>query len=311
MTIQRINLWKCLAAVLAAACLSAPSRSQNAERFAPPTDQESAIFRAVLGRLKEPANAERMPVPVPDVLRSLTQEVVRTFPGTASSRYKRVTIRIQTRHVHWDPAAANASMGEHSSGLYVWNWKLVARRAGDGREVVVTAHNVVMIDPTPMDPNEKDTLGRMANEALLYHEFLHGQLAINAMNDPRWRATMLETATFDITARDPGHVVIRNLERDYLVSRGETYAYTIAPSNGAGDDPGAFRIAAGRMPRDYSGRVNMKYRVTAASNVTDVRLELGREGAQRGRVAIRGRLIDPTKSGYFLALIDPLIRSVE
>ena len=273
-----------------------------------PTAAEQSILRTLLGRLRAPG-AHAPSLSVADTVRSLEGEVVKTFMPPAGTPYNRVTIRIRTRHARWQHDGGSKAWTRSADGTvgwYTWRWETSSAKTATGRHLTVTADNTLMLDPVFTASNERSVLGRLMNEVLLYHELLHGQLLMNAMDTPQWRERLCRTGAFDASARDTDHAVIRGLEREFLLRRAGINAITVAPSP---QGKGSFTIEVTRVPTGFEGKVSMAYQLVADSNVRDLRLELPRRGADAGKVIIRGEFIDPRLGGFFLATLEHRARA--
>ncbi len=165
--------------VLTVAYASAPTTSfALSQQTRYPSEREQQIFGSILHRLQR--NAPAMPIAINEALRSLEEPVSKTFSCPVESAVESVDVRIETRHVSWDDRLAV----EHSMGTYYWNVEMVS----DSKRVEITARNWVMIDPHSTGIREAAFMtGAVTNEALLYHEMLHGQLLISAMETAAWQ----------------------------------------------------------------------------------------------------------------------------
>ena len=70
--------------------------------MADPTKQETDLWNAIVARIK--TKQSKWPTSITDVLDTFTQEVTKTVNCPAGSTTKKVTIKIKTKLVHWDPA---------------------------------------------------------------------------------------------------------------------------------------------------------------------------------------------------------------
>jgi len=168
------------ACVLVFAYASAPTTSfALPQEILRPGLRETEIVQSILGRLNR--NRIAMPIPVDDAVGSLDHEIVKRFDcSSTDANFDSVDVRVRTRHVGWNRRVAV----EHSMGTYYWNVEVVSR----DRHETIRAHNWLMIDPRSTGVREAAFgTGEVTNEALLYHELLHGQLLISAMDTPKWR----------------------------------------------------------------------------------------------------------------------------
>jgi hypothetical protein len=276
-----------------------------------PSAPEAAVLSQILSRLHAAGNASLVPINVDQAIGSLNGEVTKTFSGTSGSRYSRVTVRLRTRHTTWDPSLVSTQGGRPREpgavGWYMWRWQSQTTPTSRGLELTITANNLLMLDPEYTTPNEEDPLGRLANEALLYHELLHLQLVLNAMNEPAWGEALCRTGQFDITARDAEHTLIHTLERDYLALRGLGYSWLVAPGTLEPAGGKGFVLVVGDLPERHQGRVSARFRLIRDSNVKGLRVSLPQEGPYVGKVVIMGELLNTSRAGFFMADIEPAV----
>ena len=260
----------------------------------PPTQEE--IFGAKLTRLT--ANATSMPIPVNDVIDSLNKTVSKSFNCSGGSSVTKVMVNIATTVKDWDPKEAEKvknETGETPVGIYGWDasWQVV------GGVKTINATNWVMLDPNVTIPEENNPpLGPLADEGLLYHELLHGQLLINAMNTSAWQAEACN-CTFNLTPADASHVVIYPAVNSYLTNRAPTMnVRVIEPTAKQADKDGNFTIDLG--PTDKTEWSYYILEPSGGSNVQDIDVNV-----VNGTIRVTGKLIDKTKPGKFYIRIDP------
>jgi hypothetical protein len=235
-----------------------------------------------------------MPVPVDDVIASFTQPWTKVFDCPPGSKMTKVTVNVTTRLVAWDPALAE----KDSEGTYHWglDWQWV------GTEKTITATNWVMLDPrvTQRDENNEPE-GPRADEGLLYHELLHGQLLIDAMKTPAWLAKACNCEIDDGPA-DWKHAQIPGHVDGYLGKRAEGQAdevKTVEPDPQRADSRGNFDIDLGPTEQIAWERY-YTLEPTGGSNVDEGSITVGVVG---GHFHVKGKLIDNTREGKFLIRI--------
>jgi hypothetical protein len=175
-----------------------------------PSDSDRVWMDRLLRRLL--SNSEGMPIPVTNTLNSLDRTLDWTFDCPTGAKLKRVQVLVSTEHVAWDPHLA----GSHgSAGTYYWGVRMFSL----GGVATITADNWLMLDPKSLEYEaKKGAGGTVVNEGLLYHELLHGELMILAMNSPRWKrkACNLE---LDLRRNDQDHEHIDPAVDIYLENR--------------------------------------------------------------------------------------------
>ena len=147
---------------------------------------------------------------------------------------ERVSVTITTTLKAWDPAALRAQGSEQAgagreSGAYLWNGFI---RTGKD-ETTMEFSNALLFDPRAFK-KPQGQLGALANQTLLYHELLHGQLLINAMKrDASWRENVCAGEGPDLGAADANHEHIPALEqtlaRTLAENAPDVFALSISP----------------------------------------------------------------------------------
>ncbi len=191
-----------------------------------PTELEKQLFDKMFARLEK--HDQLIEVKVDDVKKSLSQPVKIFFPcATIRDRdVESVTIDVSTQFVGFDESLAK----QHKEGIlgatYIWDCKVVR----DAYTMTIECTNMLMLNPNFMikeetENDERKVIAMTENEMILYHEFLHGQLMINAMEDSNdalgWRADACRSFAnnnneIDFSAADPEHKIISGLGVKYL-----------------------------------------------------------------------------------------------
>jgi hypothetical protein len=192
----------------------------------PPTEDEKRLFEKIFDRLEE--HDELIEVKVDDVKKTLSEPLkiffsCRTMEGKS---VESVTIDVSTRFVSFDKGLAEQHKEVTLGGVYIWDCKAVK----DSYTLTIECTNLLMLNPSFMlreetESDEKKLIAMAENEMMLYHEFLHGQLMINAMKDNSdalgWRANACSffasnNNEIDYSASDAEHQIISGLEVKYL-----------------------------------------------------------------------------------------------
>lgn len=147
----------------------------------PANANDTRLWNDIVQRLLN--NRTKWPYPVNDALNSMSGPLPPiTFPCNNSkiSGITGAVINIGTALKGW-----NVSIGENNDGYYYWAYD-PARRVGTTK--VVDVRNFVALNYSAVNPDESDDIGKVLNEAIVYHELLHGQLLIDAMKtDTKWQ----------------------------------------------------------------------------------------------------------------------------
>jgi hypothetical protein len=274
----------------------------------PPTQEE--IFNAKLARLT--ANAESMPIPVGDVITSLTNPVAISFdcpPGTAATD---VVIKFTTTRKDWDPKLATDPKTQKTAiGLYGLDvtTKIGPLPGQTWQTLQITFANWVMLDPDYTIKDEaKPPMGPLADEGVGYHELLHGQLLINLMNTDAWRAEACH-AIVKLTSAEADHEIIYGAQDGYLDKRAggmvDVKVVEVDPKQAA--ENGEFwdidlgstaKLSVSGDPEILAPR--------GGSNVANVHVRVETSGPLNGHITLSGELVNKGEKGKFLVRIDPL-----
>lgn len=300
---EPLRRWPCKCGLVAAAVLASISPAL-AEEPTDPKDQEPQDFAAKLDRIKSNPNSQ--PIQVDDTIKSLTMEVTKSFNCPDESAVTSVTIKITTRHIHFDRdltiGGKATNLPPHRVGYYVWNTRSTVER---GTKTIV-ANNFVMLDPKITKEQEATPpFGPLADEGLLYHELLHGELLIEAMNTPAWQKTACN-CTFDLSPSDANHASIPGLVQKFLTNRSPATAVrttTIEPEKA--EEDGSFSIPIAKIsdfPTDKEICVKTFY--PENSNI-DQKTEMVVFDRTKDMIILKGMLQTKTESGFLLVHIDP------
>lgn len=184
----------------------------NAQEENPDTtpDNEYEIWKSLKKKIID--NEKQLPFPVTDVLKSLDQDILINFDCKDSKEdITKVKIKIRTSFARWDNSNPNAA------GLYLWDeTDDSTKKEGDDIVRYINVNNELMINPSKIGDENSD-LRRWNNEATFYHELLHGQLLINAMNTAEWRKKACD-GDFDESPTNGKvpHDIIYDFENKYL-----------------------------------------------------------------------------------------------
>lgn len=299
--------WRLLLLSMFGATPLAVLATGNIGNTQPPTPQEQTDFAAKRARIQ--AHMAQIPEGggVMDVLASLTAPVNVHFKCPDGSPVNSVNINITTQHRRWDRTLAEKIVGHTGIvGAYLWN--IAPPVIANGKKTY-TAMNVIMLDPSVTTAQEQDMpLGRLADEALLYHELLHGQLLINAMRtDAAWQNNVCQCNAPDLAPSDPDHEMIHGLVDTYMqnvAGLDNTVHVVRPPAQPAEDADGNFEVDLGAEEALLGDKqsVSTRFYIPDTGNITESSLQVVFEN---GRVILRGRLTDPSHPGYVIVHIDP------
>jgi len=191
-----------------------------------PTEVEKRLFDKILDRLEE--HDQLIETKVDDVKKSLSEPVKIFFScrATKGKAVDSVSIDVSTQLVSFDEKLAERHKVGILSGLYIWDCKAVK----DSYTLTIECTNLLMLNPNFLikeetEKDEKEIISKAENEMILYHEFLHGQLMINAMKDSsdslHWREDACRffnnnNNEIDYSPSDAEHKIISGLELDFI-----------------------------------------------------------------------------------------------
>lgn len=271
----------------------------------PAAGQEKTDFDTVLDRLKN--NGGAAPHAVDDAVDSLSMTVTKTIDCPGTAQLDSVEISITTQQIAFDPNLTidgkAVPLPRPRAGYYVWR---THSEAADGKKTV-TATNYVMLDPKVMNARETNPLGMLANEGLLYHELLHGQLLIDAMDgNADWRLAVCN-CTFDLApSENDTHATIPTEVEGYLTDRaGEDVRVgvgDVAPETAAED--GCFAVPVADVA-DFPDKEQVdlvSWYSDRDPNIDPSSLMLE---TKDGELVLTGCLVDKEKRGFVFVLLDP------
>ena len=181
----------------------------SAYAYEAPTKQEQSFFVQLLDQF------EKIDVPkkdVTDVVQTFGKPLIISFPCNANDTNNFVVAVITTRQAKFDDTTVHED--QVIGGTYTWDC-LVTTEAG---KITLQCNNELRLNPnvllngTGVDP----AVHQVENDIVLYHEFLHGQLMIDAIKSPgAWRNEICNRTpeeTIDYSYADPDHKIINPLQ---------------------------------------------------------------------------------------------------
>ena len=244
-----------------------------------------------------------LPRKVDDVIRSFKDTVRVSYDCPKGSKFKRVYINVTTRHIKWD---RNLSVGEEqfhvprrTVGYYIWQPTIIMKE-GEKR---IYANNFIMFTLETAGKQMSST--PLVDEALFYHELLHGQLLFDAMKKKKWRKKVCD-GDFDMGPSDSNHKRIPGLVQNYLrrvaAITKDVCAVSIPPQRAS---PTAFfeiQIASTDILKNKKKWQAMTY-YPNGSNVDPNSFVIEPKGT---KVIASGKLIDKNQKGFVLVhFIEP------
>jgi len=255
--------------------------------YDPPTGQEQDLFDHLLLQF------EKVDVPkmdVSDVVQSFTKPIIIDFPCRPNDTNNFVVAVITSRLARFDSAAAHED--QVVGGTYTWNCLVTT----EAEKVTLQCNNElrlnsnILLNGTGVDPG----IHSVEDEVVLYHEFLHGQLMINAIKSPGpWREEICNKqpgAGVDYSYADPDHIVINPLQSKFASELmeeqgGDVITKYVFPNE---TRAGAFETQVFRLA-DYPQFVGGGEVTLRAVNIDDAKFT-----ASNSTVFLNGSLINKT-----------------
>ncbi|MFQ5638029.1 MAG: hypothetical protein ACE5IR_08545 [bacterium] len=263
----------------------------------PPDGEERQKFVAKVNTLQK--HSPLLPLRVYDVIFSLTDTLWIAFDCPDSAEIARVQIEITTEHIKWDRNLTidDKLVGIAPEAVAYYIWRPITFILDDKKHV--RANNYIMFTSEILTPTDSSMLSPLGDEAILYHELLHGQFAIEAMYDSAWRASTCE-CDFDLEARDPVHEKIPDLVFAYLANLAEVYGedYIVDIPPRSPDAATDFEFVIGQIDiLGYEGEWESQLYYPERANIDPESFEIK---VRKNKILATGHLLDQTHRGFVL-----------
>lgn len=266
--------------------------------YEPPTQQEQNLFRQLFSQF------EKIDVPkkdVTDVIQTFEKPLIISFPCNSNDTNNFIIAIITTRLAKFDDVATHED--QVIGGTYTWNC-VVTTEAG---KVTLQCNNELrlnsnlLLNGTGVNPQ----VHQVENDVVLYHEFLHGQLMIDAIKSSEtWKheiCNITPQETIDYSYTDPDHKIINPLQTQFASELmqeqgGELVTRYIMPNEtqNGGFTINAFNISNYTQFRN-GGEVTLR-----AVNIDNTKFS-----SYNNTVFLEGTLINQTQPGIaWLYVID-------
>src|SRR5574337_7386 len=255
-----------------------------------PTTQETNLFGQLFGEFEKDDVAKK---DVTDVIQTFGKPLIISFPCNANDTNNFVGAVITTRLAKFDETTVHED--KVVGGTYTWDC-LVTSEVG---KVTLQCNNELRLNPnvllngTGVDP----AVHQVENEVVLYHEFLHGQLMIDAIKSPgTWRHEICNKTPkeeIDYSYADPDHKIINTLQSKFaseLMEQqgGEVITKYMLPNE---TQNGSFSTTIFKIS-DYPQFRNGGEVTLRAVNIDETKF-----GASDNVVFLNGTLVNKTESG--------------
>ncbi|MDE1763338.1 MAG: hypothetical protein KGH88_03725 [Thaumarchaeota archaeon] len=258
--------------------------------YEPPIKQETSLFGQLLNQFEQVDVAKK---DVADVVQTFGKPLVISFPCNSNDTNNFVVAVVTTRLARFDETQVHED--QVIGGTYTWNC-LVTTEAG---KVTLQCNNElrlnsdILLNGTGVDP----AVHQVENEVVLYHEFLHGQLMIDAIKSlGTWRQEICNKTPqqeIDYTYADPDHKIINPLQSKFaselMEEKGdEVITKSILPNE---TQNGYFATTVFKIS-DYPQFRNGGEVTLRAVNMDDTGF-----GSANNIVFLNGTLVDKTEPG--------------
>ncbi len=266
--------------------------------YEPPTQQERNLFTQLFSQFEKTDVAKK---DVTDVIQTFAKPLIISFPCNSNDTNNFIIAVITTRLAKFDDTAVHED--QVIGGTYTWNC-LVTTEAG---KVTLQCNNELrlnsnlLLNGTGVSPQ----VHQVENDVVLYHEFLHGQLMIDAIkSSDKWRHEICNQTpqeTIDYSYADPDHKIINPLQTQFASELmkeqgGELITKNIMPNQ---TQNGMFAIKAFHIS-DYP-----QFRNGGQVTLRAVNIDGTKFGSYNGTVFLEGNLINQTQPGIaWLYVID-------
>jgi len=256
-----------------------------------PTKREQNLYNQLLGEFTK-LNIQKKDVS--DVLSTFDKPLVVTFPCNPTDLNNLVVNVVKTRLVRFDETQAH--QGDLiTGGTYTWQCQITTQEG----KITNECNNELKLNPdlltngTGIDPR----VHQIENLIILYHEFLHGQLMIDAIkSSDKWKQDVCNkssTENIDYSYADGSHKMVNPLQTHFaseLVENkgGQLIIKEILPSETIN---GAFSVGV-FTKQDYPQYANGIRVTLRGTNIADTIFS-----STGTDVTLTGHLVNKTTSG--------------
>ena len=180
--------------------------------YEPPTKEEKDVFDQLLAQF-ETVNATKKDVS--DVIETFQKPLVSTSLCHPSDAYNQIITIVKTKLAKFDQSTVHQDLV--TGGSYTWH----CSETMQGGKITLDCNNELRINPriisndTQIDPKLHD----IENLVILYHELLHGQLMIDAINSSSlWQqetCNIKSGENIDYSYADPDHKIINYMQTQF------------------------------------------------------------------------------------------------
>jgi len=266
--------------------------------YEPPTLQEQDLFGQLFSQFEATNVAKK---DVSDVIQTFTKPLVISFACNRNDTNSFVIAVISTRLAKFDNTMVHED--QVIGGTYTWDCLVTT----EDNKITLQCNNELRLNPALIlnSTGENPQVHEVENDVVLYHEFLHGQLMIDAIkSSSTWRhetCNLGPDGTVDYSYADPDHKLINPLQTQFASELmreqgGQLVTKYIFPNQ---TQNGRFAITAFEIS-DYLQFRNGGEVTLRAVNIDDTKF-----GSYNNTVFLEGSLINQTEPGIaWLYVID-------
>ncbi|MGI0040360.1 MAG: hypothetical protein ACRD94_00150 [Nitrosopumilaceae archaeon] len=181
--------------------------------YIPPTTQEQQLYKKLL------AEFERLDVEkkaVSEVLETFEKPLIISFPCDSTDQNNLVVSVIKTKLTRFDETQTHEG-GVITGGTYTWKCTVTTTEG----KITMDCDNELKInsDYLTQDVQKDPRIKKIENQIMMYHEFLHGQLMIDAIkSSEKWRDDTCNKppgGKIDYSYSDKTHKIINPLQQEF------------------------------------------------------------------------------------------------
>jgi hypothetical protein len=259
--------------------------------FVEPTMQEQQLYNMLLADFTK-LNVQKMDIS--KVLESFSTPITISFPCNTDDLNSYVAIAVKTKLAKFDNSLSHE--GTTTGGIYSWKCSITS----SGGKITINCENELMLnsDAILASAERNPKIKPVEDLVILYHELLHGQLMIDAMNSSdMWRNNTCNKTPqddLDYSYTDANHKVITPLQAEFATqliknAGGQMKIEEITPEE---TNSGIFTKKIGSL-YDYPDYAKNGVDVSArAYNVMNMKIT-----SQKTDIMLSGTLSNTTQSG--------------
>ena len=262
------------------------------DSFDDPTIDESKIFQQLLNKFLK-LDFEKKDVS--EILETFERPFIKTFPCQKDDINELVVNVVETR-VGGFSVPEELEKGVILGGTYTWQCRITTSEEG---VITVDCDNTIKLNPDVINTGRKDPrVHETDNIVIFYHELLHGQLMLDAIDSSeKWRNDVCNKTpsdSIDLSYSDKQHEIIGPLQAEFtkelVESKGGVFInQVISPEE---SQEGIFStnvVNRQELPQSLQRGILVSYR---AFNIAEPAVTFPEED-----VLFSGNLIDYSKSG--------------